>query len=68
MADWFIGNRIINSPYPATRPLLCMHRRVAERLRTAKRLRFERQTPTRAIFCRLGVLTPLGTGRRSQSW
>jgi hypothetical protein len=28
----FIGNRIINSPYPATRLLLCIHRMGAERL------------------------------------
>jgi hypothetical protein len=32
MADRFIGNRCIHSPYPATRPLPCIHRRGAERL------------------------------------
>ena len=32
MADRFVGNRIINSPYPATRLLLCVHTMGVERL------------------------------------
>jgi hypothetical protein len=32
VADRFVGNRIINSPYPATRLLLRIHRMGAERL------------------------------------
>ena len=32
MTDRFVGNRIINSPYPATRLLLCIHTMGAERL------------------------------------
>ncbi len=32
MVDRLIGNRIINSPYPAAGPPLCLHGRRVERL------------------------------------